>query len=91
MSKGLLTLNAGSSSLKFAAFVLKGKGSEPALLLSGQIAGIGFEAQFNARDVNGNKLWDIKKGYLLGPGANIKDSSEFNVDLSNQDLSNLMM
>ena len=56
MSKGLLTLNAGSSSLKFAAFVLNGKGSEPALLLSGQIAGIGFEAQFNARDVNGNKL-----------------------------------
>lgn len=42
-------------------------------------------------DVNGNKLWDIKKGYLLGPGTNIKDSSEFNVDLSNQDLSNLIL
>ncbi len=42
-------------------------------------------------DINGNKLWDIKQGYLLGPGANIKDSSNENVDLSGEDLSNLTL
>ena len=62
MSKGLLTLNAGSSSIKFAAFAHQSKGSEPELLLSGQIAGIGSNAVFNASDANGNKLSGPKSG-----------------------------
>ncbi|MGB7975883.1 MAG: acetate/propionate family kinase [Roseiarcus sp.] len=40
----ILTLNAGSSSLKFAAFRLAG-GGEPNLLASGQIEGIGATAK----------------------------------------------
>src|SRR6202044_3119224 len=40
----ILTLTAGSSSLKFAAFALV-KGAEPSQLASGQIEGIGATAQ----------------------------------------------
>ncbi len=44
MDSVILTLNAGSSSLKFAAFSLV-HGGEPNLLASGQIEGIGATAQ----------------------------------------------
>ncbi len=44
MDSVILTLNAGSSSLKFAAFRLV-NGGEPNLLASGQIEGIGATAK----------------------------------------------
>ena len=43
MASVILTLNAGSSSLKFAAFQLA-NGSELSLLASGQIEGLGATA-----------------------------------------------
>nr|CAA6827733.1 MAG: Acetate kinase (EC [uncultured Thiotrichaceae bacterium] len=46
MSEALLTLNAGSSSLKFAVFT-RSEGGELLALLQGQLAGIGHEAEFS--------------------------------------------
>jgi acetate kinase len=48
----ILTLNAGSSSLKFAAFRLA-NGAEPALLASGQIEGIGATAKGAVKTASG--------------------------------------
>jgi acetate kinase len=48
----ILTLNAGSSSLKFAAFRLAG-GGEPNLLASGQIDGIGATAKGSVKTASG--------------------------------------
>jgi acetate kinase len=48
----ILTLNAGSSSLKFAAFRLANKG-EPNLLASGQIEGIGATAKGSVKTESG--------------------------------------
>ena len=49
MSEALLTLNAGSSSLKFAVFTPR-ENSELVPLLQGQLAGIGGEAVFSTND-----------------------------------------
>jgi acetate kinase len=48
----ILTLNAGSSSLKFTAFRLAG-GGEPDLLASGQIEGIGASAKGAVKTASG--------------------------------------
>jgi acetate kinase len=48
----ILTLNAGSSSLKFAAFRLTNRG-EPSLLASGQIEGIGATAKGSVKRASG--------------------------------------
>ncbi len=48
----ILTLNAGSSSLKFAAFRLA-NGGEPSLLASGQIEGIGASAEGSVKSASG--------------------------------------
>ena len=48
----ILTLNAGSSSLKFAAFRLA-DGGEPSLLASGQIEGIGATAKGSVKSASG--------------------------------------
>ena len=48
----ILTLNAGSSSLKFAAFRLA-HGGEPSLLASGQIEGIGATAKGAVKSASG--------------------------------------
>jgi acetate kinase len=48
----ILTLNAGSSSLKFAAFRLA-NGGEPSLLASGQIEGIGATAKGSVKTASG--------------------------------------
>jgi acetate kinase len=48
----ILTLNAGSSSLKFAAFRLA-NGGEPNLLASGQIEGIGATAKGSVKSASG--------------------------------------
>jgi acetate kinase len=50
----ILTLNAGSSSLKFAAFALV-NGAEPSQLASGQIEGIGATAQGSVKTAAGEK------------------------------------
>ena len=52
MDSVILTLNAGSSSLKFAAFRLAG-GGEPNLLASGQIDGIGATAKGSVKTASG--------------------------------------
>ena len=52
MDSVILTLNAGSSSLKFAAFRLT-NGGEPSLLASGQIEGIGATAKGSVRSASG--------------------------------------
>ena len=50
----ILTLNAGSSSLKFAAFKLA-NGGELELIASGQIEGIGATAQGSVKTAAGEK------------------------------------
>ncbi|MGC1519563.1 MAG: acetate kinase, partial [Azonexus sp.] len=52
MTRGILTINAGSSSIKFALFELNG-GLSPRANVSGQIDGIGAEARLIARDPSG--------------------------------------
>lgn len=55
MTKRILVLNAGSSSLKFAAFTA-GTGGAPALDLRGQLAGIGQgETRLTVTDEHGNR------------------------------------
>jgi acetate kinase len=54
LSKIVLTLNAGSSSLKFAVFALV-NGNEPSQLASGQIEGIGATAQGSVTTAAGGK------------------------------------
>ncbi len=51
MSEHLLTLNAGSSSVKFALFAIEPEG--PHLVASGQAEGLGAEPRFRARVVGG--------------------------------------
>jgi acetate kinase len=50
----ILTLNAGSSSLKFAAFHLV-RGAEPALLASGEVEGIGASPNGSVKTAAGEK------------------------------------
>lgn len=54
MSGVFLTLNAGSSSIKFAVF--EGAGSNPQCQIKGKIAGIGSKPIFSAHDCNGAAL-----------------------------------
>jgi acetate kinase len=53
VQSAVLTINAGSSSLKFAAFA---SAAEPVLLLRGSIEGIGVAPRFAAEDAAGVKL-----------------------------------
>jgi acetate kinase len=52
MSRGILTINAGSSSIKFSFYELNG-GLSPKPVISGQIDGIGAQARLVARDQRG--------------------------------------
>ncbi len=54
MSEIVLTLNAGSSSVKFAVF--QSEGSEPELMAKGQVEGIGSAPHFVAKDTTGSLL-----------------------------------
>ena len=63
----ILTLNAGSSSLKFAAFALV-NGAEPSELASGQIEGIGATAQGSVTTATGEK-----SGLTFDPSARAID------------------
>ena len=64
MSGVILTLNAGSSSLKFAMFCTAQTQASP--LLSGKISGIGTAPAFAARDGQGNPLDKGSLGQLEG-------------------------
>jgi acetate kinase len=54
MSEVILTLNAGSSSVKFAVF--QSEDSAPELMAKGQVEGIGTAPHFLAKDANGSLL-----------------------------------
>ena len=68
MPDALLTLNAGSSSIKFALFARSGDGTEVPRRpdFSGQIDGLGATPRLVARDTAGARLADE----ALAPGAN---------------------
>jgi acetate kinase len=61
MKQGILTINAGSSSIKFALFELNGANNALArhASLSGQIDGIGADAKLVARDANDKRFPDV--------------------------------
>lgn len=58
MTPGLLVLNAGSSSVKFAAFALRDGGVDPQSELRGQIAGIGRKPRFAVQYGDGGNHTD---------------------------------
>jgi acetate kinase len=55
MDQGILVINAGSSSLKFAVFVDGGQ-PEPKLLFKGQMEGLGSDPSFQVKDATGQKI-----------------------------------
>jgi len=61
MPGAVLVLNAGSSSIKFALYEVRGEG-DPAVLAKGEIEGIGTAPHFVARDATGASIgerrWD---------------------------------
>jgi acetate kinase len=60
---GILVLNAGSSSIKFALFALPAGPEDAALRLRGEISGIGVAPRFAAGDAAGAMLpWDLAPG-----------------------------
>ncbi len=71
MADAILVLNAGSSSIKFAAFPLAAAGAEPPRrpLLAGQVDAIGAAARFTARNAAGEPLEDRPLAEAAGPDA----------------------
>ncbi|MCC6717094.1 MAG: acetate/propionate family kinase [Acetobacteraceae bacterium] len=67
MSDHLLVLNAGSSSLKFAAYTVAG--AAPVARFAGQVEGIGAAARFTVRDAAGASLAARDEGRLDHGGA----------------------
>jgi acetate kinase len=59
MSKGILTINAGSSSIKFALYQING-GLADKPTISGQIDGIGASAKLIAKDPQGRHEVDLQ-------------------------------
>ncbi len=59
MTRSVLTLNAGSSSIKFSLYELADDGTPDHPVLSGQIDGIGTNAHIKANDGNGKRLDDV--------------------------------
>jgi acetate kinase len=55
MEQGILVINAGSSSIKFAVFTDGGR-PEPKLLFKGQMEGLGSDPSFQVRDATGRKI-----------------------------------
>ena len=55
MDQGIVVINAGSSSLKFAVFVDGGQ-PEPKLLFKGQMEGLGSDPSFQVKDATGQKI-----------------------------------
>lgn len=59
MTRSVLTLNAGSSSIKFSLYELADDGTPDHPVLTGQIDGIGTNPHIKASDGDGNRLDDI--------------------------------
>jgi acetate kinase len=55
MDQGILVINAGSSSIKFAVFTDGGL-PEPKLLFKGQMEGLGSDPSFQVKDATGKKF-----------------------------------
>jgi len=55
MKQGILVINAGSSSIKFAVFTDGGR-PEPGLLFKGQMEGLGSDPSFQVKDATGRKI-----------------------------------
>ncbi len=77
MNQAILTLNAGSSSVKFAVFEAK---KQPGLLIKGQVEGIGSDARMKIKGGDGSILdeQDLDEGAIRSPGdalATILDAS----------------
>ncbi len=66
MSKLILTLNAGSSSVKFALFEAGGRELE--LVAKGQVEGIGSAPHFVAKDTTGALLAESYWRPVVGGG-----------------------
>ena len=66
MSQVILTINAGSSSVKFAAFAHEGGGFEE--LARGQVEGLGAKATFTAKRTSG-----AKTQFSLDPSQGVAD------------------
>ena len=64
MSDSILVLNAGSSSIKFAAYRCRRAGEPPEALLRGQISGIGQTPAFQARAADGRPLPEPRLGRI---------------------------
>lgn len=58
MRGNILTVNGGSSSIKFAIFASGNSSANPTMMLQGQIEGVGDAARFLARDASGQVLAD---------------------------------
>jgi acetate kinase len=58
MTDAVLTINAGSSSLKFSVYHIAPSGDRPALAAKGQIEGIGTSPRFVAEDSAGERVVD---------------------------------
>jgi acetate kinase len=56
MDGTLAVFNAGSSSIRFAAYALHGRGGEPSLSQRGKIAGVGHRRLFSVADAAGREL-----------------------------------
>jgi acetate kinase len=77
MTDTILVLNAGSSSIKFSAFL--DSGSEPEFLLGGQIEGLYVALRFSARDAAGKSIGTREwgQGTRLGHDGGIAHLIEF--------------
>ena len=75
MPDGIVTINAGSSSLKFAFFGSGGTG-EPALLLKGEIAGLGTAPTLRIADTAGSAIAEGR-----WPGRAALDHDDFFAEL----------
>lgn len=71
--KSLLIINAGSSSLKFATFNLPLTEGAPSVF-RGQVDGIGANAQFVAKDVDGKKL--IETAVKTRAGSDLEEQHQ---------------
>ncbi|KPL68453.1 acetate kinase [Erythrobacter sp. SG61-1L] len=70
MTRALLSLNAGSSSIKFALFVVDG-GGEPLHVAGGKIEGIGTAPHLAAKDDNGEHV--VERRWPDGEGLTHED------------------
>jgi acetate kinase len=62
MTDAILSINAGSSSIKFSVHAVDGRNSEPILRCHGQVDGIGHDARLEAWDTDERRLAEEELG-----------------------------